>query len=198
MSDFVNFPFRAFVTMIYWTSTEVLLNLVAPLDSAVPSLDFEQINVFWTSGFDSVSIVFDLLSEVSLNCISRIRFKCSFLGDVGKSLPDVQSREMQILEDENDANMQQKFNTSTCSVCNKDAKDKYTCCSECHIQIHYRCTFLPSYQLYCFVEKKSKYTRVNCTPTGLVDSEIFIDIWSIFGDSQILIAVLIPLRIHHC
>ena len=40
------FPFRAFVTMIYWTSTEVLLNLVAPLDSAVPSLDFEQINVF--------------------------------------------------------------------------------------------------------------------------------------------------------
>ena len=24
------FPFRAFVTMIYWTSTEVLLNLVAP------------------------------------------------------------------------------------------------------------------------------------------------------------------------
>ena len=57
-----NFPFRAFVTMIYWTSTEVLLNLVAPMDSAVPSLDFEQINVFWTSGFDSVSIVFDSLS----------------------------------------------------------------------------------------------------------------------------------------
>ena len=41
-----NFPFRAFVTMIYWTSTEVLLNLVAPLDSDVPSLDFEQINDF--------------------------------------------------------------------------------------------------------------------------------------------------------
>ena len=36
-----NFSFRAFVTMIYWTSTETLLNLVAPLDSAVPSLDFE-------------------------------------------------------------------------------------------------------------------------------------------------------------
>ena len=35
-----NYPFRAFVTMIYWTSTEVLLNLVAPLDSAVPSFDF--------------------------------------------------------------------------------------------------------------------------------------------------------------
>ena len=41
-----NFPFRAFVTMIYWTSTEVLLILAAPLDSAVPSLDFEQINIF--------------------------------------------------------------------------------------------------------------------------------------------------------
>ena len=71
MSDFLilflmfacnNFPFRIFVTMIYWTSTEVLLNLNAPLDSAKPSLDFEQINVFLTSGFDSVSIVFDSLS----------------------------------------------------------------------------------------------------------------------------------------
>ena len=41
-----NFPFRAFVTMIYWTSTEVLLNLVASLDLAVSSLDFEQINIF--------------------------------------------------------------------------------------------------------------------------------------------------------
>ena len=40
-----NFPFYAFVTMIYWTPTEVLLNLVAPLDSAVPSFDFEQIYV---------------------------------------------------------------------------------------------------------------------------------------------------------
>ena len=88
---------------------------------------------------------------------------------VGTSLPDVQSREMQNLEEENDANMQQKFNTSTCSVCNKDATDKYISCSECHIQIHYRCTFLPSYQLYYFVEKKSKYTCVNCTPTGFVD-----------------------------
>ena len=40
----------------------MLLNLVALLDSAVPSLDFEQINVFLTSGFDSVNIVFDSLS----------------------------------------------------------------------------------------------------------------------------------------
>ena len=56
-----NFPFRS-VSMIYWTSTEVLLNLVTPLDSAVPSLDFEQSSVFRTSVFDSFSIVFDLLS----------------------------------------------------------------------------------------------------------------------------------------
>ena len=41
-----NFPFRAFVTMVYWTLTVVLLNLVALLDSTVPSFDFEQINVF--------------------------------------------------------------------------------------------------------------------------------------------------------
>ena len=41
-----NFPFRAFVIMIYWTSTEVSRNLVALLDSAVRSLDVEQINVF--------------------------------------------------------------------------------------------------------------------------------------------------------
>ena len=42
-----NYPFHSFVTMIYWTSTEVLLNLVVPLDSAVASFDFEQINVFF-------------------------------------------------------------------------------------------------------------------------------------------------------
>ena len=49
---------------------------------------------------------------------------------VGTSLPDVQSREMQNLEEEKDANMQQKFNTSACSLCNKDATDKYISCSE--------------------------------------------------------------------
>ena len=64
---------------------------------------------------------------------------------VGTSLLDVQPMEMLNLEKENNANMQQKANTSTCSVCNKDATDKYIYCSECHIQIYYRCTFLPSY-----------------------------------------------------
>ena len=75
-----NFPFRALVTMIYSTSTKVLLNLVASLDCVLPSVDFEQINVFRTCGFDSVSIVFASLSvgEISLNCISHIWFKCFF------------------------------------------------------------------------------------------------------------------------
>ena len=62
-------------------STEVLLNLVAPMDSAVPFFDFEQINVFWTSGFDSVSIVFDSLSvsrSLPLKCISHIWLACYF------------------------------------------------------------------------------------------------------------------------
>ena len=75
---------------------------------------------------------------------------------VGTSLLDVQSMEMQNLEKENDANMQQKVNTSTCSVCSKDATDKHISCSEYHIQIHYRCTFLPSYHLYYFVETLNK------------------------------------------
>ena len=48
--------------MIFWTSTEVLLNLVARLDSAVLSPDFEQISAFWISDFDSVSILFDSVS----------------------------------------------------------------------------------------------------------------------------------------
>ena len=57
-----DFPSRAFGTMIYWTSTEVLQNLLALLDSVVPPLDFEQINILLTSDFDSVSIVFDSLN----------------------------------------------------------------------------------------------------------------------------------------
>ena len=85
------------------------------------------------------------------------------------SFSDIQSREIQILEEENNANVQQNFNTSTCSACNKDVTDEYISCNKCDIQIHYRCTLLPSYQLYNFVEKKSKYTCFNCTPTGSVD-----------------------------
>ena len=50
------------------------------------------------------------------------------------SVQDVQSREMQILE-ENDAHVQQNFNTSTCSTCNKVATGKYIPWSEYHIQI---------------------------------------------------------------
>ena len=66
MSDFVShvclqqFPVSCICHNDLLDLTEVLLNLVVPLDSAVPSIDFEQI--FRTSGFDSVNIVFDLLS----------------------------------------------------------------------------------------------------------------------------------------
>ena len=74
-----NFSFRAFATMIYWTSTEVLLNLVSPL----------QLCLFLTlskSMFFELPILIPLVlylicsvsAEVSLNCISRIRFKYSF------------------------------------------------------------------------------------------------------------------------
>ena len=47
---------------------------------------------------------------------------------------------MQISEEENDANVQQKFSASTDSACNKDGKDKYIFC------IHIYCiyAFLPS------------------------------------------------------
>ena len=83
-----NFPFRAFVTMIYWTSTKVLLNLVVPLDSAVPYLDFEQINVFKLPVL--IPLVLYLIrsvsAEVSLNCISCIRFKCSILSDLSERI----------------------------------------------------------------------------------------------------------------
>ena len=56
------------------------MNLIASLDSSVPSLDFDRLSGFWTSGFDSISIVFDLLS-VSRS-LAELYFshsiKCSF------------------------------------------------------------------------------------------------------------------------
>ena len=67
-----NFPFRAFVTMTYWTSTEVLLNLVAPLDCK--SMFFELLVLIPLVLY----LIRSMLAEVSENCISRIRLKCSF------------------------------------------------------------------------------------------------------------------------
>ena len=61
MFAYNHFLFHVFVTTIYWKSIELLLNLAASLYWGVPSLDFEQANVFWTSSFDSVSILFDSL-----------------------------------------------------------------------------------------------------------------------------------------
>ena len=75
-----NFPFRVFVTMIYWTSTEVLLSLVTPLDSVVPYLDFEPITVSKLSVLISLVqyLIRSVSAEVSLNYISRIQLMCSF------------------------------------------------------------------------------------------------------------------------
>ena len=89
--------------------------------------------------------------------------------EVGISLLDAQSMEIQILKEENDEKVQQKFNTSTCSVCNKDTTNTYISCSECRISTHSKCTFLPSTQFYYLVKKKSKYMCINCMLTDLVD-----------------------------
>ena len=64
--------------------------------------------------------------------------------EVGTKFAGYQSTEMQILEEEYDANVQQKFNRLICRVYNKDATNKYIPCSECHIYIHYKCKFLPN------------------------------------------------------
>ena len=75
-----NFPFRAFVTMIYRTSTEVLLILLLHWIQLCPLLTLSK------SMFFELPVLIPLVlylirsvsAEVSLNCISRIRFKCSF------------------------------------------------------------------------------------------------------------------------
>ena len=80
--------------------------------------------------------------------------------EVGTSLPDVQSREMQILEEVNDANVQQKFNTSSCCVCNKDATDKYYLA----VNVTFKCiAYGRSYRHANF------NILLKRTPTGLVD-----------------------------
>ena len=83
MSAYMQFPFRRFVTKICCVSTEVLLNLVAPAGFNCTFFWFWSINVFWASGFDSVSILFlpmicSLLDEGSLNQVFLIWLRCSF------------------------------------------------------------------------------------------------------------------------
>ena len=73
-------------------------------------------------------------------------------------------KQLQNLEKE-----QHQTEDTPCTICNKAAKEKYICCGECQCRVHYRCAFLPTYQLYYFVEKTRKYTCVNCTPQALVD-----------------------------
>ena len=69
-----NFPFRAFVTMIYWTSTKVLLNLVAPLIQLCLLLTLSKLMFFELPVL--IPLVLYLIRSVSAevfqNCISRI------------------------------------------------------------------------------------------------------------------------------
>ena len=78
ISDFASGVYLLII--IYWTSTEVLLNLVAPLDSTVPSFEFEQINVFELPVLISLLLylIRSVSAEVSLSCISRILCECLF------------------------------------------------------------------------------------------------------------------------
>ena len=78
MFAFTKFSFRVFVKVIYWTSTEVLLNLFAPLNSAVSSLALS-ISMFLKLPVLIPLVLYlsrSVLAEVSLNYISCIRFKC--------------------------------------------------------------------------------------------------------------------------
>ena len=74
------FPFCAFVTMICWTSTEMLPNLDPHLDSALLSLAFEEINIFELPVLilSVFYLIHSVLAEGYLNFISPIQFRCSF------------------------------------------------------------------------------------------------------------------------
>ena len=79
MSAWNYFSFRAFATMTCWQSTEVFLNLVALLGSAVPCLDFKQVNVFWIYGLLSGSILFNLLCQPKVPWIVFLAFDLDVL-----------------------------------------------------------------------------------------------------------------------
>ena len=54
-----------------------------------------------------------------------------------------------------------------CTICNEQVGVNIICCRKCHCKIQYKCSFFPSQQLYRFVERKRKYTCVNCTPANV-------------------------------
>ena len=56
-----------------------------------------------------------------------------------------------------------------CTTCKERVGMNIICCSECHCKIHFKCSLLPSYQLYNFIKKKRKYTCANCTPADVSD-----------------------------
>ena len=56
----------------------------------------------------------------------------------------------------------------SCTICFKEVTEKFISCSDCGARLHYRCTFLPAYQLFYFVNDMCNYICVNCTPVGLL------------------------------
>ena len=58
---------------------------------------------------------------------------------------------------------------ATCTICMKEVQDKFISCKDCGACLHYRCTFLPAYQLFYFINDISNYVCVNCTPEGLLE-----------------------------
>ena len=67
-----NFPFRAFVTIIYWKSIEVFLNLLLHWIQMCLLLTLSKLIPLVLYLIPSVS------ADVSVNCISCIQFRCSF------------------------------------------------------------------------------------------------------------------------
>ena len=55
------------------------------------------------------------------------------------------------------------------TTCNERVGINIICSSECHCKIHFKCSLLPSYQLYNFIKKKRKYTCANCTTADVSD-----------------------------
>ena len=75
-----NFPFRTFVTMIYWPSTELCWILLFHWIQLCLLLTLRK-SIFFELPILIPLVLYLIRSmpaEVSLNCISRIRFKCSF------------------------------------------------------------------------------------------------------------------------
>ena len=69
----------------------------------------------------------------------------------------------------NEDYLREQNHQPVCTICNERVGMNVICCSECHCKIHYKCSLLPSHQLYNFLKTKRKYTCANCTSTDVSD-----------------------------